>query len=99
MSDKKSISTFTRQLTLVLIVSVSLFSCGEKEQTKVRLTSAERVKIDTLYTREVKTLRPYLDSLCEANFDAMVARAVDSLLIVRREEELRLRERIPKQLQ
>ena len=70
--------------------------CGKKKQAKVRLTSAERVKVDTLYTREVRVLRPYLDSLCDANFDKMVTNAVDSLLEVRRQEEIQLRKRIPK---
>ena len=99
MLTKQSIIAFSTQLILILIFSISLSSCGEKEKTKVRLTSAERVKVDTLYTREVKILRPYLDSLCETKFDSLVAKAVDSLLIVRREEENRLRERIPKQVQ
>ena len=88
--------SFITKRALFASVFLLLFSCGEKKQAKVRLTSAERIKVDTLYTREVKTLRPYLDSLCDSNFDAMVAQAVDSLLQVRREEEIKLRKRIPK---
>ena len=84
------------KIFLAFVLLLMATACGEKKETRIRLTSAERVKVDTLYSKEVKTLRPYLDSLCEAQFDSLVQRAVDSLLEVRRAEEIRLRNRIPK---
>ena len=86
--------TNLRIIGLLLTCSWFGIACGGSEtQTKVRLTQKERVRVDTLYTREVKVLRPQLDSVCDASFDAMVDRMVDSIIKVRREEEARLRSR------
>lgn len=57
------------------------------------LTSQQRELIDTLYLRQIQPFRTRLDSLCEANYSMNVQESVDSLLRVRREEEIRLRER------
>lgn len=87
---------WTKLRCIGLCIACSLFgiACGGSEnQTKVRLTQKERVRVDTLYTREVKVLRPRLDSICDTSFDAMVDRMVDSIIKVRREEEARLRSR------
>lgn len=72
-----------------------LAACGPDEPVNYRLTSKERQRVDTLVAREVKVLRPYMDSLCEVNFAEAVARATDSIVQLRLEEEARLRSRIP----
>jgi hypothetical protein len=60
----------------------------------MRLTSRERVRLDTLYARQIELVRPQWDSLCDARFDSMVRVATDSIVRIRREEEARLRTRI-----
>ena len=84
-------------LIILFIICAFLFPSCDQEQPQLRLTSSERIKVDTLFTERVKILRPYLDSICEANKETMVKAAVDSLLIIRREEEKKLRARIPKE--
>lgn len=79
------------------LISLSTFAACDQEQPQLRLTSSERIKVDTLFTESVKTFRPYLDSICDANRDSLIKAAVDSLLIVRKAEEKRLRARIPKE--
>lgn len=74
-------------------VLLLLVACGEDEPPPA-LTSTEREMIDTLYLRRITVLRPQLDSLCNADFAANVQRAVDSLIKVRKAEEVRLRQRI-----
>lgn len=81
----------------ILIFTIALLCACDQEEPQLRLTSSERVQVDTLFTREVKTLRPILDSLCEVMQGERLPKAVDSLLEVRREEERRLRARIPKE--
>ncbi|MEL6355412.1 MAG: hypothetical protein AAFQ37_00620 [Bacteroidota bacterium] len=83
----------------VLIVCCLLLfgtcSSPEEEDVRLRLTSSEWRQIDTLVSREVRILRPYYDSLCQVNFEQLVATATDSIVQKRLEEELRLRARIP----
>ena len=67
--------------------------CGGKEP-EMRLTSAERVRVDTIVQQRMEVLRPQMDSLCDANFDQWVLEAVDSIIQIRKEEEARLRARI-----
>lgn len=83
------------RIILLTIFSITFFAC-DQEPPQLRLTSTERVRVDTLFTQEVKTFRPYLDSICDANRDEMIRLAVDSIIEVRREEERRLRARILK---
>ena len=68
-------------------------SCGERDSVRLRLTAAERARIDTLYTAKIDSIRPYLDSLCEANFASELEVAVDSIIQQRKLEEERLRAR------
>lgn len=63
----------------------SLFVACE-EDTTPKITKADIEIIDTLYLDRLKTFRPYLDSICDANFDSLVTTAVDSMLIERMEE-------------
>jgi len=83
---------------VLLITCTLIFStCSnpKDDNVRLRLTSNERRQIDTLVSREVRTMRPYYDSLCQINFETMVAAATDSIVQKRLEEELRLRARIP----
>ena len=84
-------------LKLGLISSIAMFLFACEEQPLPALTGSQREMIDTFYLQRVEVLRPKLDSICNANFDANVKRAVDSLIKVRKEEEARLRERILRQ--
>ena len=76
----------------ILIITTLAGSCTEEPPPY--LAAKDRELIDTLYIRELRILRPQLDSLCTAIFEDGVERSVDSMLEVRRAEEARLRERI-----
>ncbi|MFK7932593.1 MAG: hypothetical protein AB8G22_03730 [Saprospiraceae bacterium] len=64
-----------------------------EEDTTPQLNKADIDIIDTLYMNELKSFRPYLDSICEAQFDSLVQLAADSMLIERMEEVERQRSR------
>lgn len=51
--------------------------------------------IDTLYAQRIDSLRKVWDSLCTSRHDSLVRVATDSIIRIRREEEARLRARIP----
>lgn len=82
------------QVGFVILLAVLLWACGDQGNQLPSLTYRQRELVDTMYLDRVRVLRPQLDSMCEAEFEARVAKAVDSLLQVRRLEEARLRERI-----
>lgn len=83
------------QMALVVVIVSLMFACGkQKEEPLPSLTYQQREIVDTLYMEQVAELRPILDSICEAEHAGRVARAVDSLIKVRKEEEARLRARI-----
>ena len=73
---------------------ISFVACGEK--IPLKLTSRQADLADTIFLRQAKDLRVFMDSLCEANFDERVQKTVDSMLIVRRKEEEQLRARLRK---
>ncbi len=75
------------------LLAALLTTTGCTEDPPLSLSSKSRVKVDTLYSRRVRKLRPKLDSMCEARFDREVARLVDSLLEVQRSEAAKLRAR------
>lgn len=78
-----------------MLLMLTMSACKE-QKTNYNLTSGERAQIDTLYLNEINAVRPKLDSLCEAQFEQMVQHALDSILLVRRQEEAKMRERIPR---
>ena len=78
---------------IILFILPLFFTSCEEEEPGMRLTSTERVRVDTLYTQRVKGLRAELDSLCQLDFDERVKLAVDSIIEVRKAEEVRLRQR------
>ncbi|MEL7220176.1 MAG: hypothetical protein AAGJ93_02590 [Bacteroidota bacterium] len=80
-------------LALILLAGV-LSACGEqKTDVSLRLTHAEKVRIDSIYTHRLDSLRPVWDSLCEARHDVVLKAAIDSIVEERLEEEARLRAR------
>lgn len=90
--EKKSL------LGVLIALGLILSACGGKRgEAKVRLSSNERALMDSLYIKEIEVLRPQWDSLCELRYESEVAKAVDSLIKTRLEEEIRLRARINKE--
>lgn len=84
-----------RSLALIsLSLFLSLSACRKQEGIRIKLTSRERALIDTMYMEKIKVLRPQWDSLCASVHDSLLEIALDSIIAVRRREELRLRSRI-----
>lgn len=83
-------------LFATFIVLLALGACKENPE-EFEMTASERSHIDTLYMKETLALRPGLDSLCVQQMDSLVRTALDSILKVRREEEIALRKRIMEQ--
>ena len=74
-------------LPLLLLLS----ACGEPPQLK--LTSAQRQQVDTLYTQEVQLLAAEMDSLCEIMIAEEMQKTVDSIYKARKSAEQALREK------
>ncbi len=79
-------------LVFAALFLINLAAC--KEKIPLKLTSHQTDLADTMFLRRAKVIRPMLDSVCEANFEARVKRAVDSMLVIRRKEEEELRARL-----
>lgn len=79
---------------LMIPLILQLTACGE--EIPLKLTSRQADLADTIFLRKAKEIRPRMDSICEADFDERVQRAVDSMLVVRRREEAELRARLRK---
>ncbi|NRA48347.1 MAG: hypothetical protein HRU12_04380 [Phaeodactylibacter sp.] len=71
-----------------------LWSACESQETGIRLTSSERIRIDSLAKKQIDSLVPVLDSLCTINQASMVQSALDSIIELRQQEEETLRARI-----
>jgi hypothetical protein len=82
-----------KYLLLCLCLGSFFFSC-EEEISSIRLTSRERIRIDTISKQQIDSLIPVLDSLCNAQYGQMVQQALDSILETRKAEELKIRSRI-----
>mgnify|MGYP000353010153 FL=1 len=82
-----------------LILSVLLWPSCESQETGIRLTSSERIRIDSLAKKQIDSLVPVLDSLCTANKDKLIEQALDSIIELRQQEEQTLRERIKRKQQ
>ncbi len=67
-----------------------LASC---EEAPYELMPKDKVRIDTLYNREIDVLAPYLDSICESKQKQLVGAAVDSIMEIRLKERESLLER------
>lgn len=85
----------TRLPVVVLWLCLTLAGCGKREEYQIRLTSNERAMIDTLFARQIDSLRPIWEKRCEQRHDSLVKAATDSIIRIRLEEEVRLRARFP----
>ena len=74
---------------LALVFMLALGACSEPPPLKLTLT--QRDLVDTLYLRRVNGLGPQLDSACKAQREPELKRLLDSVLLVRRSEEEKLR--------
>jgi hypothetical protein len=86
---------YARILWVLSAGGFMLFLCCCGEKPPLRLTTAQRDQVDTLYLRSInqKGLSLQMDSICTANRPAKVQHLVDSMLQVRRAEEEELRKR------
>lgn len=90
----KAFKNGTLLLKYLLLAGSFLVGFACEEQPPPSLTSTQREMIDTLYLQKIEGIRTRLDSICDADFAVNVQKAVDSLLLVRKEEEARLRQRL-----
>ena len=67
-------------------------ACGKKQEIELNLTSSQQEKLDSLFVKKLESLRPRLNSSCQADLASMRQKLVDSLLQERYAEEQRLRE-------
>lgn len=79
----------------LLMFGLLLGCSDDNAKVNYRLTSKERQKVDTLVARQLRIMRPRIDSLCDLHFETKVAAATDSIIQLRLEQEARLRNRIP----
>lgn len=86
-----------KMIWLAAIVALFYLGACKENPEEYEMTAGERAHIDTLYMKETLVLRPKLDSLCLQRTDSLVRTALDSILKVRREEEIVLRKRIREQ--
>lgn len=94
MRSKRYLLT-AKYLCLALSLAICLWQgCSGDTAEQFNLTYQERALIDTIYLTEVSKLRPQLDSLCLVRNDSLTKRLLDSLLIERRAEEAKLRQRM-----
>lgn len=87
------------QHLIVLFIAVCsiCLSCSADTEggVDVRITGKESKFIDSIMQLESPLLRERLDSLCEADQEAAVLAATDSIVQERLEEEARLKARRP----
>lgn len=65
-------------LCLLLLFSLAQTGCGKQE---VQLDRETIKAIDTLAAREIKMIGEEMDSLCKEQFNSLVFRALDSILV------------------
>ena len=88
-----------RLLPLLLLLLLGTACEVEEENVKIRLTLAERDRLDARIIEHMDSLRPLLESRCAATQEDRVAVATDSIVQRRLEEEARMRARLPQSLQ
>ncbi|HRF37993.1 MAG TPA: hypothetical protein PK198_04320 [Saprospiraceae bacterium] len=87
----------SRPYLLPIFVCAALLYGGCTDDAPTRLSSDQLQLLDSLVTVQMPLVRQEEDSICKADFDKKLRRMVDSMLVIRREEEARLRQRMPKQ--
>ena len=72
-----------------LILFICFIACSDPYAGQ--LTEAEKALVDSLYNKDIDSIRIYYDSLCAAQYDSLFKVAVDSILSerVREIEDLR----------
>ena len=74
---------------LIIILVIGFASCTDPNAGQ--LTEAQLALVDTLYNRDIDSIRIFYDSLCDAQHDSIFKVAVDSILEVRLKEIEQLR--------
>lgn len=82
------------RILILCLVLIGLSSCGEEEKVNIRLTMAERERVDETVRETMDSLRPLLQTNCKNTFEDRVNVATDSIVQRLLEEEARLRARI-----
>jgi hypothetical protein len=82
---------------LILLILCCCFASACEEEPPAFLSNEQIEELDSLLTKAIPQERKREDSICAANFDTRLRHLVDSLLLARRAEEVRLRQIIPVQ--
>lgn len=69
---------------LILILTLSVSSCGE--EGPLQLNREDNKLVDSLFFASKDSIIKLTDSICEEKYSGMLARAIDSVKKVRREE-------------
>jgi hypothetical protein len=83
--------SFFKAVGLLMMVFLMTTSCDE--DIPLKLTSAQRDQLDTLFSSQVKDLGIEMDSLCDLLFEQDLDLVVDSIMKVRKAQEEELRKR------
>ena len=81
---------------LMFLLITMLLDLACTEEPPLKLTSAQREQLDTLYSEQVIGLALEMDSLCEVFYANSFQETVDSLLGARKAGEQALREKYQK---
>lgn len=71
-------------IVIFSICMISIFSCGDDRP--IKLTRADTKVIDSIFFEQKDSLMKLTDSLCDQQYSALLAHAVDSIKTLRREE-------------
>jgi hypothetical protein len=74
---------------VIIILLLGIASCTDPSGGQ--LTDAQLALVDSLYNRDIDSIRTYYDSLCTYQHDSIFDIAVDSILEVRLREIEQLR--------
>ncbi|NNF33905.1 MAG: hypothetical protein HKN68_07340 [Saprospiraceae bacterium] len=74
---------------IFIILILGIVSCTDPNAGQ--LTDAQKALVDSLYNRDIDSIRTYYDSLCNYQHDSIFNIAVDSILEVRLREIEQLR--------
>ena len=80
-----------KRFFLIIYLLVFINACGDPPPLK--LTSAQRDQVDTLYNQQVVFLAEEMDSLCDLSFERDMQNVIDSIYKVRKKAEKALREK------
>jgi len=82
---------FSFSEVMAVFLALGIFSCYDPPPLK--LTSAQRTEVDTLYMRVITPLSAQLDAACEADREKKIQALIDSMIAVRATEEESLRKK------